>query len=105
MSSRIKGTLIVVWFDVSCLDQPIDSQRPSHPLGEQLTRVPIVRGWDSCLPDKWKTVGTGRLVEKAIELFGKDSCPDWVGLLGDEVQTLPPSLWDTYSCLNCGGQI
>jgi hypothetical protein len=69
--------------------------------------LPIVRGWESGLPENFMTAGCGRLVEKARESYENGSSQDWRKLLGDDAgrSFSSSSLWKTYICPNCGDVI
>jgi hypothetical protein len=95
------------WFDVDCLPEGEDMRRNiSGPLGQLLTKLPIVRGGLSDPPADWMTVGSRRLVEKAKSLYKDGSLHDWGDLLGEEFVTFSTtnaSMSYCYSCPSCDG--
>lgn len=92
------------WFDIWCLGEPRRARKMSGPLGLQLANAPIARGWISSPPADWMTVGSGRLVKKALKKYSTKEHCDWELLLGRSflsyLTDAPPSFFQCPSCDN-----
>jgi hypothetical protein len=92
------------WFHVECLGKPKEKPRVKGPMREQLVSLPIFRGWLRDPPEDWMTVGSGRLIKKAKELYQQGQSQNWERELdGDFVRfsTTTPSLLQSYTCPHC----
>jgi hypothetical protein len=81
-----------------------ETRRTHGPLGQQLSSLPIVRGWMSTPAQNWMTVGSGRLVNKAKSLTKKISTEDRESKLGEDYISFvreTPSMFTLYSCPGC----
>lgn len=73
----------------------------SRSLGWQLANAPVTRGWVSSPPENWMTVGSGRLVSKALETYkAKEHC-DWEGLLGRSYVSYVTDAPPFFKCPTC----
>jgi len=61
------------WFHTKCLGKPKERRRITGLLREQLITLPTA--------EDWMTVGSGRLVKKAKELYEQGISHDWEKVL------------------------
>ena len=81
-----------------------ETRRTHGPFSQQLSSLPIVRGWMSTPAQNWMTVGSGRLVKKAKVLVEEGSRDDVESKLDEDYMSFvreTPSMFSLYSCPGC----
>jgi hypothetical protein len=94
------------WFHVSCLGEPVRTNRMCGPLALQLSNAPIARGWMKTPPSDWMIVGSGRIVRKVLAMSQVKGSHDWEQIVGSSfLSYLKDSPPEFFACPTCSNEI